>query len=142
MIYYGGSLSWPVLIDYSMEAPQLLVSQITAERQIQLQWAPRLLSHLDIVNYQLDYYRHGSFERSIQIATGGDKLHRPAVCRRKKGEYYIGVIFEGPALSGNLHWPIGSLSLENSISSASSISPTGETIFSWECPTETKSASR
>ena len=135
--YYGGSLSWPVLIDYSMEAPQLLVSQITAERQIQLQWAPPVLSHLDIVNYQLDYYRHGSFERSIQIATGETSYIDPLYAG-EKGEYYIGVILKDPALSGNLHWPIGSLSLENSISSASSISPTGETIFSWECPYRNK----
>lgn len=131
--YYGGSFSWPILIDYSLETPKLIVSQITSERQLQLQWAAPVLSHLEIEGYQLDYYRHGSLERTIQTASEETSYVDPLYAG-EEGKYYLNVILKDPALNGSFHWPIGSLPLENSISTSSSVSPTREAVFSWECP--------
>jgi len=131
--YYGGSFSWPVLIDYSMEAPKLIVSQITSERQLQLQWAAPILSHLEVKGYQLDYHRHGSVERTMHTMSTETSYIDPLYAG-EGGEYYLSVIVTDPILGGNIYWPIGSLPLKNSISTSSSISPTGDAVFSWECP--------
>lgn len=130
--YYAGKLSWPVVIDYSLQVPGMIGYSSTNERFLKLHWQEPQFAFLKLKGYELTYTKAWD---SRQITVGPAQLYWVDSLYVGEGaEYTLNAILEDPDNGESLYWQLGSLPLAQEIQTKSSVLTDGTVRFSWVTP--------
>ena len=132
--FYYGKMSWPVIVDYSIETPELISQSITNDKYLKLTWMKPMTNHLVLKGYRL-WYSNDNIDgyRNITIAPDQtsyiDRLYVGEKC-----EYSLVALFEKENSSSEIVWPMGTLKMENKITTYSTINSDGNILINWDTP--------
>jgi len=132
---YVGKMSWPVIIDYGMELPELLSYRKNEEGFFELYWNKPLMSHLKVKSYTVDrkfYLNHFYEYKTIVLKPEETKLvDQQNVGIQAEYDVYINLLYEGKT---EINWPVGRLELQNQIKTSIISSNLDIVVLDWHIP--------
>lgn len=127
---YSFKMSWPVIIDYSMELPSIISQGVSADGYLTLNWAEPVLSHLELQSYTITGSSEG-YTVDVTVPAGNtswtDKNNLGA-----ESVYNIRMNLR----DGNttLVWPMGEVKMPDAIRYYIVKADIEETVVAWETP--------